>query len=205
MGGGLYAIVDPRALGDRDPERFAVAVLEGGCARLQLRAKAGSDRALLALARRLGERCRSAGVPFVVNDRPDLARLAAAEGLHLGQDDVSPTDARQVVGDAVEIGLSTHSLEQARAAEGCDLLAFGPVFATSSKADPDPVVGLDALATVCRESARPVIAIGGLDLARARAVRDAGAAYGAVIGALAAADDPRAAAAALHAALGGAA
>lgn len=199
---GLYAIVDPRALGARDPVRFAAAVLAGGCARLQLRHKAGSDRALLELARALKSLCAERGVPFVVNDRADVAQLTGADGLHLGQDDLPLADARALLPDA-EIGLSTHDPAQARAATDADLVAFGPIFATTSKEAPDPVVGLDALGAICANSPRPVVAIGGIDLARAPQIREAGATYGAVIGALAKADDPTAAARALHAALGG--
>lgn len=199
---GLYAIVDPEALGVRDPVRFAAAVLEGGCARLQLRHKSGSDRAFLTLARALRGLCAERGVPFVVNDRPDIAQLSGADGLHLGQDDLPIGEARALLPEA-ELGLSTHDAEQARATDGADLVAFGPVFATASKASPDPVVGLEALAAVCAQSARPVIAIGGVNLERAAQVRAAGATYGAVIGALAEADDPRGAAKALHALLGG--
>lgn len=203
MAGGLYAIVDPDALGAKDPERFTQALLEGGCARLQLRSKTAPDRAYLALARRIAARCAAAQVPFVVNDRADVARIVEADGLHLGQDDLPPTDARAVVGRGVEIGLSTHDEAQAAAGEGADLIAFGPVFPTASKERPDPVVGVERLAAVCRASSRPVIAIGGLDVERATEAREAGASFGAVIGALARADDPARLARALHEALGG--
>ena len=212
MTGGLYAIVDPGAPGMRgkDPERVAEAILRGGCAMLQLRAKGGSDRALLALARRIAARCEAAGVPFVVNDRPDIALLAGARGLHLGQDDLPIAEARRVLGggvlrEGIAIGRSTHDEDQAREAvsEGADLVAFGPIWATASKADPDPVVGLERLASVCRATPRPVIAIGGVTLERAEAIVSAGARYGAVISALCGADDPELAARALHSALGG--
>ncbi len=201
---GLYAIVDPAATRGRDPERVAQAILAGGCARLQLRVKDGSDHARLALAVRLSQRCADAAIPFVMNDRADLALLAGADGLHLGQDDLLISDARRLVGGR-EIGRSTHDPAQAREAvrEGADLVAFGPVFATASKAAPDPVVGLEGLAAVCRESPRPVVAIGGITLRSAPSVRAAGAALGAVISAICSAEDPEAAARALHVALGG--
>ncbi|MBX3269221.1 MAG: thiamine phosphate synthase [Sandaracinaceae bacterium] len=202
---GLYAIVDPAATRGRDPERIAAAILAGGCARLQLRAKDGADRARLALAERLRARCAAAGVPFVVDDRADLAALVGADGLHVGLDDLPIAAARRIVG-GIEIGRSSHDPAQARQAErdGADLVAFGPVFETASKSAPDPVVGLDALAAVCAGARRPVVAIGGITLERAPAIRDAGAAFGAVISALCAADDPELAARALHHALGGA-
>lgn len=202
---GLYAIVDPAAVRGRDPETIAAAILAGGCAVLQLRSKDASDRELLALARRIGARARAAGVPFVLNDRADLAVLAGADGLHLGQDDLPVAEARRIAGPSMVIGRSTHDEAQARRAveEGADVVAFGPVFETKSKLRPDPVVGLDRLAAVCRASALPVVAIGGITLERAAAVASAGARWGAVIGALCGADDPEAAARALHAALGG--
>lgn len=202
---GLYAILDPGATRSRDPERVAAAILAGGCARLQLRWKDGPDMARLALARALRERCRVAGVPFVMNDRADLAILSEADGLHLGQDDLEVADARRVVG-SMEIGLSTHDATQAMEAArgGADLVAFGPIFATASKEDPEPVVGLEALGEVCGALSRPVVAIGGITAERAPRVRAAGATFGAVIGAVCAADDPERAARELHRALGGA-
>jgi thiamine-phosphate diphosphorylase len=197
---GLYAIVDPAACRGRDPVRVAGAILRGGCAALQLRAKDGSDRALLALARDLAAECRRAGVPFVVNDRPDLALLVGAGGLHLGQDDLPVAEARRIVGGAVAIGRSTHDEAQARSAvgEGADVVAFGPVFETASKANPDPVVGLERLERVCRESGLPVVAIGGITFANIEAVARAGARWAAAIGAVCGAEDPESAARALH-------
>lgn len=200
---GLYAIVDPAACRGRDPEVVAAAILRGGCAVLQLRDKSASDRDRLSLARRLAARCRRAGVPFVVNDRPDLALLAGADGLHLGQDDLPIAEARRIVGCVV--GVSTHDEAQARraVADGADLVAFGPVHPTASKADPDPVVGVERLAGVCAAIATPVVAIGGITMENAAAVRRAGARWGAVIRAVCGADDPEAAARALHRELGG--
>ncbi|HJL16547.1 MAG TPA: thiamine phosphate synthase [Sandaracinaceae bacterium LLY-WYZ-13_1] len=202
---GLYAIVDPDACAGRDPERVAAGILAGGCARLQLRAKAGTDSRRLALAHRIRARCAVAGVSFVMNDRPDLAVLCRADALHLGQDDLRVADARRIVG-AMEIGRSSHDEAQATAVAdaGADVLAFGPVFETTSKANPDPVVGIDRLRAVCEASPLPVVAIGGLTVDRAVAVKEAGARWGAAIGALCGAEDPEAAARALHYSLGGA-
>lgn len=202
---GLYAIVDPERCAGRDPIEVAAAILRGGCAVLQLRAKRASDRERLVMMRALRERAHAHGVAFVVNDRPDLAVLAGADGLHLGQDDVGIAEARRIVG-AMPIGRSTHDLAQARAAiaEGADLIGFGPVFATSSKESPDPVVGLERLAEVARIATVPVVAIGGITEARAAAMRARGATLGACIAALGEADDPERVARALHRALGGA-
>jgi len=204
MQSGLYAIVDPTATRDRDPVRVAEAILRGGCARLQLRWKDGPDGARLALARALRERCREVGVPFVMNDRADLALLSGADGLHLGRGDLDIADARRVVG-SMEVGRSTHDATEAREAArvGSDLIALGPVFPTRSKDRPDPVVGLEALSEVCRGAGRPVVAIGGVTLERAAQVRAAGATFGAAIAAVCGADDPERAARELHRALRG--
>ena len=179
----LYAIVDVE-VADR-PLELAFQSLNAGCAMLQLRAKDLDDRGFLEIARRLRSACAHAEVPFIVNDRPDIARLVRADGLHLGQTDASIGDARKVVGN-MPIGMSTHDLEQARRAdlEGADLIAFGPIFTTQTKKNPDPVVGLDQLSTICESVSRPVVAIGGITPENAGDVLDAGARYVAAIAAL---------------------
>ena len=179
----LYAIVDAEA--SNEPVELARRALRGGCAMLQLRAKRLDDRSLLRLAGEVSALCRRFETPFVVNDRADVARIVGADGLHLGQDDLGVADARQVVG-AMHIGVSTHDPEQARRAErdGADLIAFGPVFATTTKENPDPVVGLETLARVCRDASRPVVAIGGITPENAGETLEAGARYVAVISAL---------------------
>lgn len=191
---GFYAILDPAEC-RTSPLETAEAILDGGCAVFQLRDKRGDDRETLALARALAERCRTANVPFVVNDRVDLALLSEADGVHLGQDDMSVADARRIFSGVV--GLSTHSLEQALAADA-DLIGFGPVFDTSTKVNPDPTVGLDALRNVCEQVEVPVVAIGGISVGRATQVADTGAQLAAAIGAVCKADDPRASARAIH-------
>ena len=122
----LYAIVDAEVA--EHPLALTFQALNAGCAIVQLRAKRLDDMAFLEIAKRIRSACTHAGVPFVVNDRADIARLVRADGLHLGQDDFSIADARRVVGD-MQIGVSTHTLEQAEAAneEGADLIAFGPL------------------------------------------------------------------------------
>jgi len=179
----LYAIVDLDAADH--PLELTFEALNAGCAFVQLRAKHADDTTFLAIARRMRSACAHADVPFVVNDRADIARLVQADGLHLGQDDLSVTEARRVVGH-MNIGRSTHDLDQAlRAdADGADLIAFGPVFATKSKQDPDPVVGLKNLETVSRAVSRPVVAIGGITPENASEVLRAGARYVAAISAL---------------------
>jgi len=179
----LYAIVDLDAADH--PLELTFEALNAGCAFVQLRAKHADDTTFLAIARRMRSACAHADVPFVVNDRADIARLVQADGLHLGQDDLSVTEARRVVGH-MNIGRSTHDLDQAlRAdADGADLIAFGPIFPTKTKAHTAPVVGLAALEEICRTVSRPVIAIGGIAPENADGAFQAGARYVAVISAL---------------------
>jgi thiamine-phosphate pyrophosphorylase len=173
---------------------------------LQLRAKTATARALEAGGRRLRALCRAAGVPFCVNDRLDVALVVGADVVHLGQDDLPLADAQRVRAAAgrpeMLIGFSTHNPAQAAAAAaaGADYIGFGPVFGTRSKAHPDPTVGLDALAEVCRAVTVPVVAIGGITLEAVPAVARAGASAAALIAAIAAAADPQAAGRAVAAA-----
>jgi thiamine-phosphate pyrophosphorylase len=202
---GLYAIVDLDACRGRDPVWLGGELVKGGCAALQLRAKHQSDRARLEIGQRLRDLAWSAGVPFVMNDRVDLALLLGADALHLGQDDLSFAEARRLA-PALPIGRSTHRAAQLEAAlaEPLAYVAFGPVFPTASKAQPDPVVGLPRLAeAAARAGETPLVAIGGLRRENAAEVVAAGARLGAVIGELAAAEDPAGVAAELHRALGG--
>jgi thiamine-phosphate pyrophosphorylase len=177
---GLYAIVDLDALGARglDPIAFAESVLAARPAALQLRAKQRGAGETARLLGTLGARCRSNGVPLFANDRPDLAVLAGADGVHLGQTDLLLSEARRfadALGARLAFGVSTHDaaqLEQALA-ERPDYVAFGPVFGTRSKAQPDPVVGLDGLeraARTARAAGVPLVAIGGIDRQSAPAV-----------------------------------
>lgn len=206
---GLYAIVDPAACKGRDPLGVARAILRGGCAALQLRDKVSGDRAVLALARAMGHEAREAGVPFFVDDRLDVALACDADGVHLGQDDLPIAVARAQAAlrsRPLLVGISTHDEAQcARAqAEGADLVGFGPVFPTTTKDDPDPVVGLERLGRVIASARCPVVAIGGIDLARVPALREQGVRVAALISAVCGADDPERAARALNDALLGA-
>lgn len=211
MNPGLYAIVDADTLegAGRDVTDFARRVLDAGpLAALQLRAKSWGARRMLTCARDLAALCRARGVPFFVNDRPDVAWLARADGVHVGMDDLPVSDVR-LVAPGLKVGASSHNPDEVSAVlhTDADYLAFGPVFGTRSKADPAPTVGLEALARVvarCRETSRPVVAIGGISLENAHLVREAGATAAAVIGALVV-DDDRVTdvARALHVAAGG--
>jgi thiamine-phosphate pyrophosphorylase len=191
----LYAIVDPLDTG-RDPVALATALLAGGATLLQLRLKDASARDVLAVARAIVPLVRSAGARLVVNDRPDVALAAGADGVHLGQDDLPVAAARRVLGPAALIGLSTHDPAQASAAAaaGADYLGVGPVYATTSKANALLPRGLDLVAAArAAVPDRPLVAIGGITAATAVAVRAAGADSVAMIGALVRADDPAAA------------
>jgi thiamine-phosphate pyrophosphorylase len=200
---GYYAIVDtkPAELDDLAAlTARADRLLAAGPCCLQLRAKGSDGAATFAAALRLRDACRAAGVPFCVNDRLDVALAVEADVVHLGQDDLPLADARRVLtlakAERMLIGVSTHNPAQARAAAhgGADYLGFGPVFSTASKANPDPVVGLDALADVCRAVSVPVVAIGGIELDAVASVAQTGAAAAAVISAIERASDPTAAA-----------
>jgi thiamine-phosphate pyrophosphorylase len=179
----VYAIVDAEVA--ERPLELAFQALNAGCAMVQLRAKRLNDITFLKMAERIRSACVHAKVPFVINDRSDIAVLVRADGSHLGQDDLSIEDARRVVGE-MPIGLSTHNLQQAERAdrEGADLIAFGPIFETKTKENPDPVVGLTALERICRTVSRPVVAIGGITTENADQALRAGARYVAVISAL---------------------
>jgi thiamine-phosphate pyrophosphorylase len=158
------------------------------------------------LAEALAAAASSAGATFIVNDRADIARLAGASGVHLGQTDLSPADARLVLDESAVVGLSTHNAGQTRLAltEPVDYVAIGPVFLTSSKERPDPVVGLDGVRearAMVAPSGRPLVAIGGITRERAPSVVEAGADSVAVISDLVAGGDPGARARAFLAAL----
>lgn len=210
---GLYGIVGPpdgTDATDASLLALADALLASGCPILQLRHKNASDRRLLRLAQALVEKTRGVGAFFVVNDRLDIALLAGADGVHLGQTDLSVANARRVVArlrpDAdFVIGLSTHDLDEVRkgTAAGADYLGFGAVFSTTSKAV-GPEQGTRRLAEAVNAAGRtPVVAIGGVSLDNAPFVAASGAAMGAVISDVSRAADPWERAAKLHAALGG--
>ncbi len=176
---GYYAILDATPELLADPERLLARAEQLLAARpgyFQLRAKGASARELARAARLLLPVCRWAGVPFCVNDRLDVALAVGADAVHLGQDDLPLADALAVRAGSpfpeICIGYSTHDPVQAvTAAEGgADYIGFGPVFATATKQNPDPTVGLDALAAVCRTVRVPVVAIGGIGLGDVAAV-----------------------------------
>jgi thiamine-phosphate pyrophosphorylase len=183
----LYPIVDAGFLGARGVgvEDFARALLDAGVTLLQYRDKGSAPADVLrnaALIRGvMGSECR-----LIMNDRADLTVLAEWGGVHVGQGDLSPEDARRVVGAERWVGVSTHTDEQVRLAElNCaDYVAVGPVFATGTKADAEPVIGLEGVRQARALTTKPLVAIGGITRENARSVVDAGADSVAVISAL---------------------
>ena len=190
---GLYGMVD---LGPGAPPagRLARALLDGGARVLQLRMKGGAAAELLAVVAELRPLCKEREATLIVNDRLDVALAGGADGVHLGQDDLPLAEARRLAPSLV-IGVSTHDERQARLAVegGADYLGFGPIFATTTKVNPDPVVGLARLASVARLGP-PVVGIGGITLESVAAVAATGAAAAALISAINRAPDVVAAA-----------
>ncbi|HWB98671.1 MAG TPA: thiamine phosphate synthase [Bryobacteraceae bacterium] len=180
----VYPILDTAALAARGmaPDRAAAAMLEGGAGILQLRHKGHWSRSVYDDARQIAKWCAEDGALLVINDRADVALLLEA-GLHVGQDDLPPRDARNLLGRDAILGYSTHHPRQVSAAGGepVDYVALGPVFGTASKQNPDPVVGLEQLRECRALVEKPLVAIGGITRERAAAVWAAGADVVAVI------------------------
>lgn len=176
---------------------LAAAYLRGGARYLQLRAKTMPGDALLATASAVVQLAHQHQARVIINDRADIARLAAADGVHIGQDDLPPAAVRDLVGDAAEVGLSTHTVEQIERAvlEPVSYVAVGPVFGTATKATGYAPIGLEIVreaAARTRARGLPVMAIGGITLENAVAVLEAGAASVAVISDLLSAGNPEA-------------
>jgi thiamine-phosphate pyrophosphorylase len=184
----LYPIIDAEVLAARGIPvlEFARALHAAGITMLQYRDKSGRDQTILRNAERMGEMFESEGRRLMMNDRADLMMLARWDGVHVGQDDLAPDDARIVIGDGRVVGVSTHTDEQVRAADAtsADYVAIGPVFATATKANAAPVVGLEGVRRARALTTKPLVAIGGITRANARSVIEAGADSVAVIGGL---------------------
>jgi thiamine-phosphate pyrophosphorylase len=179
----LYAILDAGLFPESNALLAAAQELAAGrVTLLQYRNKNGHARSMLEQAREL--RVRLGGsVQLIMNDRADLCLAAGFDGVHIGQDDLSPEGARKVIGSELWLGLSTHNPRQVREAEqtSADYLAIGPVFATASKKNPDPVVGLEGVRQARALTPKPLVAIGGITRANCRSVIEAGADAVAVI------------------------
>ncbi len=181
----FYPVLDTGLIANRGLSTIAAAaaVLEAGARILQFRHKEFFSRDVYEDAERVADLCRNASAMFVMNDRVDFAMLLGA-AVHLGQQDLAPADARRIMPPGAIIGFSTHNQRQLADGDSqpVDYLAIGPIFSTSSKQDPDPVVGVDALRSLRDVTRKPLVAIGGITRENARAVLDAGADSLAVIG-----------------------
>jgi thiamine-phosphate pyrophosphorylase len=166
---------------------FAEELVAGGCSLLQYRNKSGNARVMLEQARELRKRSRAWApaphVQLIMNDRADLCLVAEFDGVHVGQDDLLPESVRSIIGAGRWLGVSTHNPEQLQEADqtSADYLAIGPVFSTSSKDKPDPVVGLEGVRRARQLTRKPLVAIGGITRANAASVIEAGADSVAVI------------------------
>jgi thiamine-phosphate pyrophosphorylase len=184
----LYPIADDELLRQHSvvAGRFAEELRAAGVALLQYRNKVGGPQAILRDSAVIWEVFDGSGCRLILNDHADLVVLAGFGGVHVGQGDLSPEDARRVVGTERWVGVSTHNEEQVRAANktGADYVAVGPVFATGTKVDAKPVIGLDGVRRARALTNKPLVAIGGITRANARSVIDAGADSVAVISAL---------------------
>jgi thiamine-phosphate pyrophosphorylase len=192
----LYVVLDRTAARGRDLVELLALALAGGSRMIQLREKEWPSGRLLPLAEKLRAACAAAGATFIVNDRVDLALAVGADGVHLGQDDLPARAARPLLRPGMILGISTHSVEQARAAQadGADYVAVGSMFATTSKAD-FQLVGPDLMRKLRGEIRVPLVGIGGITPDNVSEVIQAGADGVAVISAVCAAPDPKAAAA----------
>lgn len=183
----VYPVIDTGLLRKRQADvlLFTAALLGGGATLVQYRHKGAYTRDVFDELQAVARMCDSSRARLIVNDRADVARLVGS-GVHVGQDDLPPADARRVAGADCWVGYSTHNEEQLTAGnrEPVDYLAIGPIFATQSKEQPDPVVGLDELKRLAALSAVPLVAIGGITLDTAPAVLAAGAHCVAVISGL---------------------
>jgi thiamine-phosphate pyrophosphorylase len=179
----LYAILDATCFLDSQA-LFSAAeeLMAGGATLLQYRNKSGDAREMLEQALELKRRL-GGSVKLIMNDRADLCLAAGFDGVHVGRDDLSPAGVRKVIGETLWLGVSTHNSEQVEEADksSADYLAIGPVFSTLSKANPDPVIGLEGVRNARALTQKPLVAIGGINRANCRAVFEAGADSVAVI------------------------
>ena len=188
----LYVITDPMASRGRSHLQVAEAAIAGGADVLQLRDKEAESGRLYRVALQLRKLTRDAGIPFIVNDRLDIALAADADGVHVGQADLPASVVREIMGPARILGVSVDTVEEAILAEkdGADYLGVGPVFeARETKPDAGEPLGVDRIARIRRRCGLPIVAIGGINAENARSVREAGADAAAVISAIGTADD----------------
>jgi thiamine-phosphate pyrophosphorylase len=188
----LYVITDERVGRGRSHLQIAEAAIRGGADAIQLRDKEASGGRLFSVALGLRRLTREAKIPFIVNDRLDVAMAVDADGVHVGQDDLPASVARRILGPGKILGVSAETVEEALAAQkdGADYLGVGPVFeARGTKSDAGAPLGIELIARIRKGCSLPIVAIGGINAENARSVREAGADAVAVISAIASADD----------------
>ena len=192
----VYVITDSHQARGRSHREIAEAAIRGGATAVQLRMKDEPARVMLDAAREIAPLCRAAGVAFIINDRVDVALIAGADGVHIGQDDLPARDVRALMGPRALVGVSAATVEEGEAAErmGADYLGVGAVYPTGTKPDAGAPVGLDRLREIGRAVRLPLVGIGGITADNAAAVIRAGASGVAVITAVTLAEDMTAAA-----------
>lgn len=189
----LYAILDQQFM-KAPVVKCAKELASAGVELIQYRAKELSPRSYFAACSTLAEALATAKTRLIINDRPDIAAMVGAGGVHVGQNDLTPDDARKICGSGRWVGVSTHNIEQVRAAAHApvDYIALGPIFPTASKKQPDPIVGTSLIREARKLTQKPIVAIGGITLERAPEVFAAGANSVAVIRDLLDVPDPAA-------------
>ncbi len=195
----VYLVTDPKLSADRDVVETALEAARGGATIIQLRDPNAPTRDLVDQARALVSALKPLGVPLIVNDRVDVALAAGAQGVHLGQDDMAPGDARALLGDEMILGLSVGSLEELGRSDldPVDYVGIGPIRGTATKPDAGAAIGIDGFSAVRREIRLPAVAIGGIRVEHTASIIRAGADGVAVVSAICAATNVRAAARAI--------
>jgi thiamine-phosphate pyrophosphorylase len=187
----LYLVTDAELGRGRSQGQIVEAAVRGGVSMVQYRQKNATTRRMIAEALELCQLCRIYGVPFIINDRLDVALAVDADGLHVGQDDLPAALARRLLGPGKLLGVSVENPDQARLAlqDGADYVGASPIFATPTKPDAPPPMGLRGLQELARSTTLPIVAIGGLNASNAASVLHAGAAGLAVVSAIVSAED----------------
>ena len=196
----LYLVTDNSLSRGRTPVEVVAAALRGGTTVVQYREKDACTRDMVQTARQLCELCRSCGIPFIVNDRLDVALAVDADGIHIGQEDMPAPIARRLLGPDKILGITARNAEETlqAIADGADYIGASPIFVTATKSDAGEPIGLEGLSLIAQASPVPVVGISGINVANAVQVIEAGAAGVAVVSAIVSADDIEAAARELH-------
>jgi len=199
----LYLVTDAGLSLGRPLTHVVEAAVRGGVTVVQYREKSATTRRMIEEAREVRQLCRAAGVPFIVNDRVDVALAVDADGVHVGQDDMPAYLARRMIGKGRILGVSAGNVQEAKKAmaDGADYIGASPIFATPTKPDAPAPMGVEGLRQLAGAVSIPVVAIGGINARNAASIIAAGAAGVAVVSAVVAAEDIEAAARAIHAAV----